>query len=145
MVFAMGRMLALDVGAKRIGLAVSDEAEMGATPLYAIERGRAADDAQKIAAVAAAHDVERIVIGLPLDIESREGAAAERVRRFALALQVKTDLPLVFWDERLSTAEAEALLIEADMSRKKRKGRVDALAAARILYSYLRAREREEE
>jgi len=141
----MGTILALDVGAARIGLAVSDEAGMGATPLYAIERGRAAGDAQKIAAIAASHSVDRILIGLPLDIESREGAAAQRVRRFARVLQQATRIPLIFWDERSSTAEAEALLIEADMSRKKRKGRVDAVAAARILYSYLQACQRRDE
>jgi putative Holliday junction resolvase len=133
----VGKILALDVGSKRIGLAVSDEAGVVATPLYTIERGRAAADADKIVAAASAHGVEQIIIGLPLDIESREGKAAQRVRRFAAALQQRTDLPVLFWDERLSTVEAAELLREAEVSRKRRKEMVDAVAAARILYSYL--------
>jgi putative Holliday junction resolvase len=133
----VGKILALDVGSKRIGLAVSDEAGVVATPLYTIERGRAATDAEKIAAAATGHSVEKIVIGLPLDMESREGKAAQRVRRFAAVLQQKTALPVLFWDERLSTVEAAELLREAEVSRKRRREMVDAVAAARILYSYL--------
>lgn len=138
----MSRILAIDVGQKRIGLAVSDEAGLGATPLYTVQRSSTATDVAKIAKTAAAYAADRIIVGLPLDPEGRAGSQAQKVERFAVLLEQKVPVPVIRWDERLSTAEADQILIEADMSRRKRKSIIDAVAAARILESYMREQER---
>lgn len=134
----MTRILAIDVGQKRIGLAVSDEAGLGARPLYTIRRSAPEADAAKIAQAAATCQADRIIVGCPLDPEGRLGAQARKIQRFAVVLEQKLSIPVELYDERLSTAEAEQTLIEADMSRKKRRAIIDALAAARILDCYMR-------
>lgn len=134
-----GRILALDYGTKRIGVALSDELKWTAQPLETFER-RALDwDVAHIAALVTTHDVERVVLGFPLQLDGREGPAVLAMREFAVKLEAGIAVPIVLWDERMTTKAAEDLLISADVSRKKRKGAVDRVAAAILLQSYLEA------
>ena len=137
-----GRALALDVGERRVGVAVSDETGVVATPLATVARGR--DDLGEIARLVAEWEVDRVVVGLPTGLSGREGPQAASVRAFAAALAARLgpEPPLDFWDERLTTAIAERALIAAGTRRAQRKERVDAVAAAVILQGYLDARRR---
>jgi len=133
------RILALDYGTKRIGVALSDELKWTAQPLETFER-RALDwDVAHIAALITSHDVERVVLGFPLQLDGRQGPAVLAMRVFAEKLEAGISVPIVLWDERMTTKAAEDLLIAADVSRKKRKGAVDRVAAAILLQSYLEA------
>jgi len=134
-----GRILALDYGTKRIGVALSDELGWTAQPLETFERRTLDRDVAHIAALVGSHDVHRVVLGLPLQLDGREGPAINAMREFAARLEAGLSVPLVLWDERLTTKAAEDLLIAADVSRKKRKGAVDRVAAALLLQSYLAA------
>lgn len=134
------RILALDYGTKRIGVALSDELGWTAQPLETFERRTLDRDVAHIAALVGTHDVERVVLGLPLQLDGREGPAIRAMREFAAQLEAGLSVPLVLWDERMTTKAAEDLLIAADVSRKKRKGAVDRIAAAILLQSYLAAR-----
>jgi len=136
----MGTMLGVDLGSRRIGLAVSEPAGLGPRPLYALARGSNAADMAKIAEIAAAYAADTIVVGLPVRMGGEEGPEAERARQFARGLAKRTQARVVTWDERLTTAEAEEALLAADVGRRKRRELVDALAAAAILRSYLAAR-----
>ncbi len=131
------RILGLDYGKERIGVAICDEMGIVARSLCAIERKSLEKDMAEIKRLAGEFAVEKIVIGYPLTLDGKEGIQCERVSRFADMLEERLSLPVVKWDESLSTKEAEGFLIEADMSRKKRKKRVDKLAAAIILQRYL--------
>ena len=139
----MSKVLAVDLGSRRIGLALSGEMGWGARPLYALARGATGADMDKIAEIARSYGVELVVVGLPLRLGGEEGPEARRARQFAQGLARRVGMPVVTWDERLSTAEAEQALIGADVSRQKRKELVDALAAAAILASYLEAHRQE--
>lgn len=133
------RILALDYGSKRIGVALSDELQWTAQPLETFER-RALDwDVAHIAALITSHDVERVVLGFPLQLDGRQGPAVLAMRVFAEKLEAGISVPIVLWDERMTTKAAEDLLIAADVSRKKRKGVIDRVAAAILLQSYLEA------
>lgn len=134
-----GRILALDYGTKRIGVALSDELKWTAQPLETFERRVLEWDITHIAALVTAHEVERVVLGFPLQLDGREGPAVQAMRGFAAKLEAGIPVPLVLWDERMTTKAAEDLLIAADVSRKKRKGTVDRIAAAILLQSYLEA------
>jgi len=134
-----GRILALDYGTKRIGVALSDELGWTAQPLETFERRTPERDVAHIAALVGSHEVERVVLGFPLQLNGREGPAVQAMREFAATLEAGLSVPLVLWDERLTTKAAEDLLIAADVSRKKRKGAVDRVAAAILLQSYLAA------
>lgn len=135
------RFLGVDYGTRRIGLAVSDELEWGAYPLVTIERSRRlAHDLAEIARRAAKEEAEGIVVGLPLNADGTRGPAAEAAAAFARALGKHTPLPITLWDEFLTTAEAEAELIAADVSRAKRRRVIDQVAAVHLLESFLRAR-----
>jgi putative Holliday junction resolvase len=134
-----GRILALDYGTKRIGVALSDELGWTAQPLETFERRTLDRDIAHIAALVGAHEVERVVLGLPLQLDGREGSAVQAMRQFAVTLEAGLSVPLVLWDERMTTKAAEDLLIAADVSRKKRKGAIDRVAAALLLQSYLAA------
>lgn len=128
-----GRMLGLDVGTKTIGVAAGD-AETGiASPIETIRRTRWAADAARLLALASERRVVGFVIGLPVNMDGSEGPRCQSVRQLAVNLAALSDLPIVFWDERLSTAAVERAMIAADLSRKKRAERVDHLAAAYIL------------
>jgi putative Holliday junction resolvase len=131
------RILALDYGTKRIGVALSDELRWTAQPLETFERRTLDRDVAHIASLVAAHEVGQVVLGLPLRLDGREGQAVLAMRDFAARLAAQLPVPVVHWDERMTTKAAEDLLIAADVSRKKRKGAVDRVAAAILLQSYL--------
>jgi putative Holliday junction resolvase len=135
------RILALDYGTKRIGVALSDELGWTAQPLETFERRTLDRDVAHIASLVQAHAVGEVVLGFPLQLDGREGPAIQAMRNFAVHLEQGLPVPLVLWDERLTTKAAEDLLIAADVSRKKRKGAVDRVAAAILLQSYLASRD----
>jgi len=131
------RVLGLDIGDKRIGVALSDPQGLLASALTIIERRDSAADIQAILDLVEKHGVERIVIGLPLSLDGSIGQQAEKVQAFAKMLGQKVDVPVESWDERLSTVAAERLLIEVGAKRAKRKKQRDAIAASFILQGYL--------
>lgn len=131
------RLLGLDVGSKTIGLALSDVSRTIASALLTIERRKFTLDAQQLLAIATEHAVGALVIGLPINLDGTEGPRAQSTRAFMRALAPMTLLPLVFWDERLSTQAAERTLLEADASRKRRSEVIDKMAAAFILQGCL--------
>lgn len=129
--------MALDPGTKRIGVALSDELGWIAQPLETYERRSLDADVAHIQQLVRLHNVREVVIGLPLRLDGRVGPEAELVQRFIEILKPALPVPVVAWDERLTSKAAEGLLIEANMSRKKRKRAVDRVAAALLLQSYL--------
>jgi len=131
------RILCIDYGSKRIGLAICDELGLTAQALTTITRKNREKDLEEIEAVIKQYNVEKIVVGYPLRLDGTEGIQCEKVNRFVDILESRFSLPIIKWDETLSTKEAEEILIEANISRKKRKDVVDKLAAAIILKSYL--------
>lgn len=135
-----GRLLGLDIGSKRVGLAISDETRTVATADRVLERERYADDLARLAVLCREHQVGGIVVGLPVSMDGTQGPQCQRVRQFARDLLIRIDLPLAFWDERLSTAAVDRMLIrEADLSRKRRRAVIDRAAAAYILQGALDA------
>lgn len=135
-----GRILCIDYGQKRVGLALSDELGITAQPLGKIEAASDEERITELAKVVQEHDVIEVVVGLPVTLKGDVSHAGSHVRAFARDLNRHLCLPVVTWDERLSTKQGERILIESGMSRKKRKGVVDSVAAAIILQSYLDAR-----
>jgi putative Holliday junction resolvase len=128
------RLLGLDVGTKTIGLALSDIAQTIATPLETIRRTKFTIDAERLRTIAAEHDVGGFIIGLPISMDGSEGPRCQSVRQFTTNLLAIVDLPTGLWDERLSTAAVQRMMTsEADLTRKRRAGLVDKLAAAYIL------------
>jgi putative Holliday junction resolvase len=134
------RFLGLDVGDKRIGIAVSDYGALIASPRETLERKGTRKDVAYLLDFARREEISEIVAGMPWNLDGSTGPQAEKVLRFVEALRAETDIPVHIWDERLSTVGAERALIEADVSRAKRRGAVDRVAAALILQSYLDAR-----
>ena len=137
-----GRVLALDYGSRRIGVAVSDPLGITAQQLSAIRREGDRKDIEAIAAVAGEYGVETVVVGLPLLPGGAEGTQAAKVRQFALKVRERLGMPVVPWDERFTTAQAERHLLEAGVRREKRREVRDSLAAALLLQSALDARNR---
>ncbi|MGZ6316477.1 MAG: Holliday junction resolvase RuvX [Anaerolineales bacterium] len=133
------RILGVDHGEKHIGLAMSDATGTIAGPLTVVKHVSRVVDAAQVAALAAQHEAEMIVVGQSFDEEGRANAAGRSAERFAEALQTQTRLPIVLWDESLSTSDAREVRMEMGVSRKKRGGHLDELAAAIILQSYLDA------
>lgn len=131
------RLLGLDVGKKTVGLALSDVSRTVATPFDTIRRTKFTKDVETLLQVIEQHGVSALVIGLPVNMDGSEGPRAQATRAFARNLSTHTDKPLVFWDERLSTAAAERALLEADASRKRRAAVIDKMAAAYILQGAL--------
>lgn len=131
------RILGLDYGSKNIGLAVSDEMGWTGQGIGTLRRKNLHHDLAEIQRCIAEYNVERIVVGLPKNMDGSLGRAAENVLGFVENLKNKFTIPVVTWDERLSTVAAERALLEADMSRKKRKKVIDKVAAAIILQGYL--------
>jgi len=131
------RLLGLDVGTKTIGMALSDVTRSVATPFDTIRRSKFTADAKTIREVVEKNQVGALVIGLPLNLDGSEGPRAQSTRAFARNLAAHVEVPMVFWDERLSTAAVERHLIEADVSRKRRAELVDRMAAAYILQGAL--------
>ncbi len=133
----MARVLGIDLGSRRIGLAVTDGHGLTAQPRATLVRQGGARDLEAIAATIRDSGADRIVLGLPLDPEGGEGPAARRARAFAAKLTAALHLPVELVDESFSTVEAEAVLLAADLSRARRKQVVDKLAAAVILQRWL--------
>lgn len=133
------RLLGLDLGEKTIGMAISDSAFAIASPVGTIRRRRFTEDAAELLGFVDAREVGGLVIGLPVNMDGSEGPRCQSVRQFAANLLALRDLPVAFWDERLSTAAVERAMIAADLSRKKRKKAVDTAAAAFILQGALDA------
>ena len=131
------RLMGLDLGSVTIGIATSDVTLSIATPRHTIERSKFQADAKALLDFAAAENIGLIVLGLPLNMDSSEGPRAQSTRAFARNLSQLTPLPLIYWDERLSTAAVERTMLEADLSRAKRDKNVDKLAAAFILQGIL--------
>lgn len=131
------RILALDVGDKRIGVAVSDEAQTLATGITVIERKTPNEDIRKITDFITRYQAQEVVVGLPITMRGGESKQTEKVKDFIDILKQKITIPIVPFSERLSTAEGERLLISADVSRKKRKTLIDKVAAQIILQTYL--------
>ena len=131
------RLLGLDVGTKTVGMALSDVSRSVATPFDTIRRTKFTADAKTIREVVEKNQIGALVIGLPLNLDGSEGPRAQSTRAFARNLAAHVMVPIVFWDERLSTAAVERQLIEADASRKRRAEVVDRMAAAYILQGAL--------
>lgn len=133
------RLLGLDVGEKTIGLALSDPALCVASPVSTIKRSKFTADANALLKLAAERGVAGLVIGLPLNMDGSEGPRCQSVRQFAANLLKLKDLPILFWDERMSTMAVERAMIAHDVSRAKRDKVVDQAAAAFILQGVLDA------
>jgi len=129
------RILGLDIGSKRIGVAISDELGMLASPVGMVERGK--NDRAAFRKLIEQWQPSLLVAGLPTGMSGREGPQAAETRAYADALAAELDLPLEYWDERLSTTVAERSLIEAGVRRERRKEKIDAMAAAVMLQGYL--------
>ncbi|WP_181707596.1 Holliday junction resolvase RuvX [Chthonobacter rhizosphaerae] len=134
---AGARLFGLDLGTKTIGIAVSDAGFRIASPLETIPRVKFTKDVEKLLALAARQGVGGLVVGLPVNMDGSEGPRAQSTRAFVRLLRPLTDLPMVFWDERLSTAAVTRTLLEADASRKRRGEVVDKMAASFILQGFL--------
>jgi putative Holliday junction resolvase len=132
-----GRLLGLDVGEKTIGLAISDPGLRVASPLVTLRRSKFTADAERLARLVAERRVGGLVVGLPVNMDGSEGPRCQSVRQFAANLLARLDLPLAFWDERLSTAAVTRAMLDADLSRRRRGEIVDQLAAAYILQGLL--------
>lgn len=131
------RLMGLDVGTKTIGLALSDTRLTIASPLETIRRGRFRDDAARLRGLAARHGVGGLVIGLPVAMDGTEGPRCQSTRQFARNLLEIFEIPIAFWDERLSTAAVQREMIAADLTRKRRAEIIDRAAAAYILQGFL--------
>jgi putative Holliday junction resolvase len=127
------RLLGLDLGTKTIGLALSDVERRIATPLETIQRVKFGLDAAALLKIADRHQIAGLVIGLPLNMDGTEGPRAQSTRAFVRNLAALTALPIVFWDERMSTLAVTRTLLDADASRARRAAVVDKMAAAYIL------------
>jgi len=133
------RLLGLDLGSKTIGLALSDVSHTIATPLSTIQRTKFTKDVVELFQIMESKDVGALVLGLPVSMDGTEGPRCQSVRQFAASLLNLRDIPIAFWDERLSTAAVTRTLLEADASRRRRAEVVDKMAAAYILQGALDA------
>lgn len=131
------RILGLDVGDRTIGIAISDPLGFTAQGITTIRRKNEAFDIEEIIKICDEYKVETIVSGLPKNMNGTIGEQAEKVQKFCEVLKEHVDIEIVFWDERLTTKAAHMAMLEADMSRKKRKAIVDKIAATFILQGYL--------
>jgi putative Holliday junction resolvase len=132
-----GRCLGLDVGDKRIGVAVSDELGISANAVEVIQRQEGAGAIARLLAIVKEYEVSQVVVGLPRMMDGSVGIQANKVMEFTDHLKESLSVPVEYWDERLSTLAAEQVLIEANVRREKRKKVIDKLAAVVILQSYL--------
>ena len=138
------RAMGLDLGTKTIGLAVTDALGITAQGLETHLRAGLRKDLEALAGKANDYSVGRFVLGLPLNMDGSEGPRAEATRKFGAALGEKTGLPVLYWDERLTTVAAQRALLEGDVSRRKRKEVIDQVAAVLILQGWLEAQRRED-
>ncbi len=131
------RLMGLDLGTKTMGLALSDVSRTVATPFETIMRTKFTKDINLLLEYVEQHEVYALVIGLPLNLDGSEGPRVQATRAFARNLGKHSDIPILFWDERLSTVAVERTLLEADTSRKRRAEVIDKMAAAYILQGAL--------
>jgi putative Holliday junction resolvase len=134
----MPRIMGLDVGEKTVGVAVSDETGMLASPLVTIERTDSIKaDLREVVRLMEEHDVSKVVIGIPIMLSGEEAVQAAKVREFGDRLAKRVRVPVEYWDERLSTVQAHRVLIETGKTREERRQIVDKVAAAIILQGYI--------
>ena len=131
------RILALDPGTKRVGVAISDELKLIAQPLEFIRAQPFAALVERLQVLLAEKQVELILVGMPRNMDGTYGPAAAKTQEFVAALKEAVDVPIKTWDERLTSAQANRLLIQGNVRRDKRKEKVDQTAAAILLQSYL--------
>lgn len=131
------RIMALDVGSRTIGIACSDALLMTAQGIETIRRTSLENDFNRLRELISEYEVHELVVGMPKNMNGTKGDRAEKTEEFVGKMKAVIDLPVTFWDERLSTVMAERQLIAADVSRKKRKGIIDKMAAVVILQGYL--------
>lgn len=129
--------MALDVGSRTIGIACSDALLMTAQGIETIRRTSLENDFNRLRELISEYEVHELVVGMPKNMNGTKGERAEKTEEFVEKMKAVIDLPVTFWDERLSTVMAERQLIAADVSRKKRKGVIDKMAAVVILQGYL--------
>ncbi len=129
--------MSMDVGSRTIGIAISDELGLTAQGLKTIRRRSDDEDLRELSLIIEQFKIDKIVVGLPKNMDGTVGKQAEMVLQWIKSFQERINLPVETWDERLSTVEASKILLEADLSRKKRKGVIDKLAAVIILQGYL--------
>lgn len=131
------RIMALDVGSRTIGIACSDALLMTAQGIETIRRTSLENDFNRLRELISEYEVHELVVGMPKNMNGTKGERAKKTEEFVEKMKAVIDLPVTFWDERLSTVMAERQLIAADVSRKKRKGVIDKMAAVVILQGYL--------
>ena len=131
------RIMALDVGSRTIGIACSDALLMTAQGIETIRRTSLENDFNRLRELISEYEVHELAVGMPKNMNGTKGQRAEKTEEFVEKMKAVIDLPVTFWDERLSTVMAERQLIAADVSRKKRKGVIDKMAAVVILQGYL--------
>ncbi|MGB0580963.1 MAG: Holliday junction resolvase RuvX [Limisphaerales bacterium] len=131
------RILGLDPGSKRVGVALSDELQMIAQPLEYVLAEPVADLLARLKELVEAQGVETVIVGMPRNMDGSYGPAAEKSKAFISKLEEILTIPIRAWDERLTSAQANRILIEGNVSRKKRKEKVDKMAAAILLQSFL--------
>ncbi|TCL69360.1 putative Holliday junction resolvase [Hydrogenispora ethanolica] len=135
------RWMGLDVGEKRIGIAISDPLEITAQGYMVLQRsGSFRKDLDSLCQMMSDREIDGLVIGLPKNMNGTEGPMAEKVRGFGTELAKLVKIPIFYWDERLSTGSAEKALLEADLSRRERRSRIDKVAAVIILQNFLDAK-----
>ncbi|VDS06036.1 Putative Holliday junction resolvase [Devosia equisanguinis] len=132
-----GKIMGLDLGTKTIGVAISDGMRYSATPLETIKRTKFTQDAERIVELITQNQVVALILGLPLNMDGTEGPRVQSTRAFARNLAPRINLPIAFWDERLSTSAVTRMMIEADLRRDRRAEVVDKLAASYILQGAL--------
>jgi len=132
------RVMALDVGEKTVGIAVSDELGIVASPRETLRRD--GTELERLTALVSGEEIGEVVVGLPISLNGTLGPSAERVLQFVEQLRARLGVPIKTWDERLTTAEAEKMLIAADTRRAKRRQVIDQVAASLILQNYLRSK-----
>ena len=133
--------MGLDVGSKTVGVAISDALGLTAQPHSTLRRKNLRADLEALSALAQTHEVQQYVVGLPLHMNATEGSSAQAARKLGNSLQAHTGLPVHYWDERLTSVMAERVLLQASLSRDKRKQVINHIAAALILQSWLDAQE----
>jgi len=131
------RLLGIDLGTKTIGLSLSDTQRRIATPLKTLKRTKFKENALELTEVLEQHNVGGVIIGLPLNMDGSSGPRVQATKAFAKNFQIVVNVPIVFWDERLSTVAVTRTMLEADLSRKRRGELVDKMAAAYILQGAL--------
>jgi putative Holliday junction resolvase len=131
------RLLALDVGERRIGVALSDPLQITARPLSTIVRSSRQEDFRKISGLVQDHEVEKVIVGLPLSLDGSEGPQARQIRRYGERMAKAVPVPVVYWDERYSSSTAEEILRAKRRRGKHERAEIDATAAAVILQSFL--------